>query len=1046
MNAFLSLLLGLSLSGTLLALLLMLLRRLAGSRLPSAFYYFAWLLVLLRFVLPLPGLLPGLAQPEKAPAVPLPAAVTESAEGAVRSYSSEFYRADSAAEQPALPDGLIPVSEAALLGADVEAQPFTALREVLRAPRFWLSVWIIGAVLSAAWYLDGYRRFRLELAPTLKAPLPADREIYAAVTDEPCPALYRSRAVRTPMLLGVLHPMIILPDKGYSPAMLQGVLAHELTHHRRGDVLFKWFSVLVSVLHWFNPVTRLFRSELDRACELACDEKILRCMDAQEKQLYGDMLISLAADRRLPRSVVATSFAVEKRNLKERLSQIMTYRKRGRAALCLALAAMLLLSACGAVVGPRAAETSQTLAVADVAPVPDETAVPAADGSPYIQEVTVDNIDDFLAALASHTIVYLKPGVYDLSAAQSYGRDTGSAPFYWRELYDGYELIIRDLEDLAIAGLPDEDAAETVISAVPRYANVLNFERCSGLTLSAFTAGHTVEPGLCCGGVLYFDSCRDTQVTDCRLYGCGILGIQAVNCDALRADRCAIYECSDGAVAAESCRDVRLVDCAIYDCGKEQGYAAALFDVRTSTGFAVINSEVRSNLAVYLLRSTSADEVYLLGTAFTGNRFDTYFTYNLISPMVGGCSFTDNVQTHNQVYDGRDFVFLPGGERQIAVADLDGMELDRSAYPYDGPVQNQAAVSGVSGQEGMEYHVTTVDEFLAAIGSDTTIYLDAELFDLSTARSYGGYGGTNFYWLDLYDGPSLVITGVNNLHIIGQGKDKTTVEAVPRYADVLCFQNCENVTVSSLTAGHRKGEPGSCSGDVLAFESCRDVQVTDCGLFGCGVWGIRANNSVRGEILRTEIYECSAGAAVLWQTDGFVFTDCSVHDCFDPWNNREVNIISLAESTDCSYNGTPLWSGSITNVCEPERTRTRARSGQGGALNAGAAFPAPEDTSQKGIRLFFYETEITAEKGGFTMHVGEPAITLRAAIWTGEEYVFGDFEWGVSDPSVVDFRPSEDGLQCSFRPLAVTGTDGAFLVVNSPADGLSLTIPFYIAE
>ena len=166
------------------------------------------------------------------------------------------------------------------------------------------------------------------------------------------------------------------------------------------------------------------------------------------------------------------------------------------------------------------------------------------------------------------------------------------------------------------------------------------------------------------------------------------------------------------------------------------------------------------------------------------------------------------------------------------------MALDRFAYEYDGPVMKQtAAVTGIPGQDGMEYHVTTVDEFLAALGSDRTIYLDAALFDLSTASNYGGYGSEHYYWVDIFDGPGLVITGVKNLRLIGQSKDETTVEAVPRYADVLCFSECENVTVAQLTAGHTKGEPGSCSGDVLAFEKCQDVHVIDCGLFGCGVWG-----------------------------------------------------------------------------------------------------------------------------------------------------------------------------------------------------------------
>ena len=96
-------------------------------------------------------------------------------------------------------------------------------------------------------------------------------------------------------------------------------------------------------LHWFNPFTRLFRRELDRVCELSCDEHLLRRMDRDGRQNYGETLLDLAAGRSLSPRVIATSFATEKRNLKERLDQIMTYKKKGRAALALTLAAILLL-------------------------------------------------------------------------------------------------------------------------------------------------------------------------------------------------------------------------------------------------------------------------------------------------------------------------------------------------------------------------------------------------------------------------------------------------------------------------------------------------------------------------------------------------------------------------------------------------------------------------------------------------------------------------------------------------------------------------------
>ena len=318
MSECLRLLLGLSLSGTLMALLLILLRRLLGQRLPSAFYTWAWLLVLLRFLLPLPGLMPDWGRTASAPAVTASLVPQTQETAPARFYSTDSPHPGGIVVESADAVSTLPEAEAkgeSVLPAAEESAPSRALidlREVLRSARFWFSLWLIGLTGSALWYGGGYRRFRRELSVALKPATPADRAVYAQVTDEPCPTLYRSRAVSTPMLLGVLHPIIVIPDRVYSDAMLQGILAHEMCHHRRYDVLLKWFSVLVSVVHWFNPLTRLFRSELDRCCELACDARLLRDMNADEKQLYGDMLLTMAAERRLPRSVVATSFAVEK--------------------------------------------------------------------------------------------------------------------------------------------------------------------------------------------------------------------------------------------------------------------------------------------------------------------------------------------------------------------------------------------------------------------------------------------------------------------------------------------------------------------------------------------------------------------------------------------------------------------------------------------------------------------------------------------------------------------------------------------------------------
>ena len=190
-----------------------------------------------------------------------------------------------------------------------------------------------------------------------------------------------------------------------------------------------------------------------------------------------------------------------------------------------------------------------------------------------------------------------------------------------------------------------------------------------------------------------------------------------------------------------------------------------------------------------------------------------------------------------------------------------------------------AAVPIPEAGQQKEVHVSTAAEFLAAIGPDTRILLDCELLDLSTAPDYGTGSSDYYFWKQEYDGPVLVITQVNNLTIAAQDPDRTahTISAVPRYADVLAFQFCTNLTLENITCGHTV-EPGDCMGGVLSFRECRRTTVRNCGLYGCGILGIRAHSGEDLQILDCDIYECSQGGVSLSQVNGVTIENTTFRD------------------------------------------------------------------------------------------------------------------------------------------------------------------------
>ena len=871
-------LLVLTLSGSALALLLLGLRYFALRRMPSTVYYYAWLLVLLRFALPLPGLIPTTFE-TKATETPI---------------YSETYIQDYNEQIPVLPQNAVPGGASAVLSEPQISVPSAETPETQtttfthkttrsmdwRSPKLWLTIWAFGAALSLGLTVLAYLRFTIRLRHELHRPDRFTREVYASIPGRK-PAVFRSNVVRTPLMFGVFSPKIVLPEREYDAELLLNILRHELMHYHRFDTLYKWVANVILSVHWFNPLSWFIRKELNRACELSCDEMLLRSMTRGEKQSYGNTLLSMAATSALPAGVVATTFATEKRNLKERLVQIMEYKKSG-ARMLAAVLALVLLAGCGMAAGPAASASEVS-----TAPTDDNA-------------IRVTNVDELLAAIAPNTVIELAAGIYDLSTASNYGTDTHSSFYSWNGVYsnneDAAELVIQNVDGLTLRGAGLE---ATTIAAVPRYANVIRFVGCANLTLSGFTAGHTTEPGFCSGGVLRLENCQAVRVDSCGLFGCGTIGVDALDCSDLTVTASRIYECSYSAVALSRCRNVRVEDCDIDSHGVRagQGEAMMLFAADYSEGFIIHNCRIHDNAAQYLLRSYYSKNTLFLSNDVHDNRITTsMFLFDQYPAVVDGCRFEAN-DFRFWVTDHRFDPVNVNGE-PLEAAELNEMTL-RDIDP-DIAVAPVEAEKAAEVRPGGEIAVTTVDEFLRAIGPDRTIVLDGELFDLSTASNYGGFGTEYYYWQESPDGPALVIHDVSGLSIRANNtaSGATTIAAIPRYADVLGFRNCDNLFLGGFTAGHTK-EPGVCSGGVLNFQNCNQVMLEKMRLYGCGILGIQASNCSGLSVLRTEIYECSQGAGQLFKCDGITFTDCDVHDVPSP-------AFRFTECGDKTWNGTPV--------------------------------------------------------------------------------------------------------------------------------------------
>ena len=238
--------------------------------------------------------------------------------------------------------------------------------------------------------------------------------------------------------------------------------------------------------------------------------------------------------------------------------------KKCRTLISLILAA-LLLAGCGAVSAPESSPD----------PAKEE------------KVVVVTDVAGLLGALAPHTAVEIDADELALDEAPDYGFSYSGGAYTWTSIGDGqYELTIRNIDGLTIRSKHEGGTSLTTGAA---YANVIALRDCRNLTLEGLTLGHSVEPGGCCGDVLYCSGCEDILVRGCDLFGCGVTAVNAWKCTRLRLEECLMRDCSASAVNAVLCTNVQIWDSAVLRCGN--GYGIAALCVASCNGFALINGE-----------------------------------------------------------------------------------------------------------------------------------------------------------------------------------------------------------------------------------------------------------------------------------------------------------------------------------------------------------------------------------------------------------------------------------------------------------------------
>ena len=346
-NDVLSNLIQTGLTASVVALVLLLLRKVMKKRYPARVVCIVWAILAIRLIIPVQLTLPD-PPVQVTPRTTYISNVTLDAETIERAELPVYER-----------DGEI-TTQRWVTNDEVQA-----LREAAGGPgsfsifdfgQILSLLWIAGAVLFVCWQIYRYVPYRYVLQNSSH---PVERDTLRAVFEEQKRSLGIARdiplrvspAADCPMLVGFIKPTLYLPDEALDASDAAFIFRHELTHYKRGDLWLKLALVAARAMHWFNPLVHLMARFAQEDIELACDDAVVRGMDVDARRAYGETILR-SVEAQVKRRALVSCFTGDKEGLMRRFEGLFDKNvKRRGVALVVAVAVMIGTLGCAVSVG-----------------------------------------------------------------------------------------------------------------------------------------------------------------------------------------------------------------------------------------------------------------------------------------------------------------------------------------------------------------------------------------------------------------------------------------------------------------------------------------------------------------------------------------------------------------------------------------------------------------------------------------------------------------------------------------------------------------------
>lgn len=282
----------LSISGSIVALAILLMRKLFWRSMSARMQYVIWILLFIRLSLPF---LPS--SPISIFSIYLPTQTT--AQNIAQQDTGSVTAGVREVNQPDAYTNIVAGSETPQITNSAQSVNHTfSFTPGLNYETAAL-VWLIGAAAILLYFLGINTAVRIRLS---KQKICRNGTVTALLDDyrsglklrRPINIVYDSIG-NLPAVFGIFCPCIIISEnfiEQSSPDTLKYILMHELTHVKRRDNILNLIIMLFEIVNWFNPLLWYAFCKIKEDCEILCDASVISTLDEGEKRNYGYAIVN----------------------------------------------------------------------------------------------------------------------------------------------------------------------------------------------------------------------------------------------------------------------------------------------------------------------------------------------------------------------------------------------------------------------------------------------------------------------------------------------------------------------------------------------------------------------------------------------------------------------------------------------------------------------------------------------------------------------------------------------------------------------------------